>query len=159
MVSSPVSILKVVVFPAPLKPSKPKHSPFCTARDTLSTARSGARCSYTCACAENTAMRRWGQEAEGRASRGGAEQSSLGGASRGGASRGGPPHLGELFDDQRCVQQGVQAGGQDAVPFVHHVLVFRERRRPGVHFCLVVWKTAAGVSSPEGSVPVGGRAN
>lgn len=38
-VSSPVSILKVVVFPAPLKPKRPKHSPFPTARDSLSTAR------------------------------------------------------------------------------------------------------------------------
>lgn len=37
--SSPVIILKVVVFPAPFKPSKPKHSPRGTPKVIPSTAR------------------------------------------------------------------------------------------------------------------------
>lgn len=45
--SSPVSILKVVVFPAPLKPRRPKHSPFPTARDSRSTARRVSPLLYT----------------------------------------------------------------------------------------------------------------
>jgi len=45
--SSPVSILNVVVFPAPLKPRRPKHSPFPTARDSLSTARRLSPLLYT----------------------------------------------------------------------------------------------------------------
>lgn len=35
---SPVSILNVVVFPAPLTPSNPKTSPLLTLNETLSTA-------------------------------------------------------------------------------------------------------------------------
>lgn len=62
----------------------------------------------------------------------------------------GLPHLGELLDNQRRVQQGVQAGGQDAVPLIHHILVFRKRRRPGVHFCLFQSKTTR-VSSQQSS--------
>ncbi|TNN68841.1 hypothetical protein EYF80_020876 [Liparis tanakae] len=46
--SSHVSILKVVVLPAPLKPRRPKHSPFPTARDSLSTARMFPPLLYTC---------------------------------------------------------------------------------------------------------------
>ena len=101
-------------------------------------------------------MRRRGQLAGAGKSEWG--QSGAGPAGAGAGPQRGPPHLGELLDDQGRVQQGVQAGGQDAVPFVHHILVFRECHRPGVHFCLVVWKREAGVSSPEGSVPVAGRA-
>uniref|UniRef100_A0A915L0L6 Uncharacterized protein n=1 Tax=Romanomermis culicivorax TaxID=13658 RepID=A0A915L0L6_ROMCU len=33
------SILKVLVFPAPLTPNKPKHSPFWTVKHSRSTAR------------------------------------------------------------------------------------------------------------------------
>lgn len=36
--TSPASILKVVVFPAPLTPNNPKTSPFSTVKDSLSTA-------------------------------------------------------------------------------------------------------------------------
>lgn len=39
VVSSPVSILNVVVFPAPFTPSRPKHSPGLTPRHNRSTAR------------------------------------------------------------------------------------------------------------------------
>ena len=39
VLSSPVSILKVVVFPAPFTPSSPKHSPGRTPRHSRSTAR------------------------------------------------------------------------------------------------------------------------
>lgn len=45
--SSPVSILNVVVLPAPLKPRRPKHSPFDTARDSRSTARRVCPLVYT----------------------------------------------------------------------------------------------------------------
>lgn len=45
--SSPVSILNVVVLPAPLKPRRPKHSPFPTARDSRSTARRVCPLVYT----------------------------------------------------------------------------------------------------------------
>lgn len=45
--SSPVSILNVVVLPAPLKPRRPKHSPLDTARDSRSTARRVCPLVYT----------------------------------------------------------------------------------------------------------------
>lgn len=45
MLSSPVSILKVVVLPAPLKPRRPKHSPLLTAKEILSTASRDSRLS------------------------------------------------------------------------------------------------------------------
>lgn len=38
IVSSPVSILNVVVFPAPFSPSSPKHSDFLTTREIFFTA-------------------------------------------------------------------------------------------------------------------------
>lgn len=38
IVSIPVSILKVVVFPAPFNPSNPKHSDFLTTREIFLTA-------------------------------------------------------------------------------------------------------------------------
>jgi len=37
-VTSPVKLLKVVVFPAPLTPSKAKHSPYSSPKERLSTA-------------------------------------------------------------------------------------------------------------------------